>query len=214
MPLAPLALFAVVHAISQTVALTWAIVPKMFSNFARPSLYTLPWPSYAVYGVGAYLSGAALLLLFRFNVPLPFPIVLPTLVSSVSFLLITVGISVLIDRRLRLKTEGLAPQAYDGLIIGLLMLLGTVSFQLIMFHIAPRLGWVQLEFSPPATVRATFVVLSGTLGFVIGYFVPSAAAKYLHEACKFRPSYSGDPSDLNVMRSPEQLMDRSAIDRA
>src|SRR5262249_3976690 len=35
--IAPLAMFAIVHALSQTVALTWAIYPKMVSNFARPT---------------------------------------------------------------------------------------------------------------------------------------------------------------------------------
>src|SRR5262249_53209831 len=34
MRIVPLAMFAFVHALSQTVALTWAIYPKMISNFA------------------------------------------------------------------------------------------------------------------------------------------------------------------------------------
>jgi hypothetical protein len=182
-PVTPLALFACVHAISQTVAITWAIYPKIASNFARPSLYSLPWQSYIVYGVASYLSGAAILFIFRLNMPMPFPIVLPTLISSLSFMLMTVGVSLLIDQRLRSRFDDFKRgRIQDGVAVGLLMLAGTFIFQLIMFHVAPRLGWVHLEFSPSVIIRASFLLLSGGLGLVIGYIVPSAAASYLQEA--------------------------------
>ncbi|MBR0948612.1 hypothetical protein [Bradyrhizobium liaoningense] len=102
-----LILFASVHAISQTVAITWAIYPKITSNFARPSLYSFPWQSYALYGLASYVSGAIVLFAFRLSVPMPFPILVPTLISSLSFLNMTIGISVLIDRRLQSNLSGL-----------------------------------------------------------------------------------------------------------
>src|SRR3984893_4880334 len=103
-PMTGLALFAGVHAISQTIAITWAIYPKIPSNFARPSLYSLPWQSYVVYGAASYVTGATILFIFRLGVPLAFPILVPTLISSVSFLIMTVGTSFLIDRRLQSRT--------------------------------------------------------------------------------------------------------------
>jgi hypothetical protein len=198
-PLAPLGLFACVHAISQTVAITWAICPKIASNFARPSLYSLPWQSYIVYGIASYLSGAAILFIFRLNVPMPFPIVLPTLTSSFSFLLMTVGVSFLVDQHLRSRLGDLKRRRlHDGVIIGLLMLVGTSTFQIIIFHIAPWFGWLHLESSPHMMVRSTFLLLSGSLGFVIGYIVPSAAARYLHEASVVPAAYwSGHGRPLN-----------------
>jgi hypothetical protein len=190
-PVTPLALFACVHAISQTVAITWAIYPKIGSNFARPSVCSLPWQSYVVYGIASYLSGAAILFIFRINMPMPFPIVLPTLMSSFSFLLMTVGVSLLIDQHLRARFDDFKrPRLHDGAIIGLLMLAGTFAFQLTIFYVAPRFGWVDLDFMPPVSVRASFLLLSGSLGFVVGYIVPSAAASYLHEA-SLVPSVQG-----------------------
>jgi hypothetical protein len=182
-------LFACVHAISQTVAITWAIYPKMMSNFARPSLYSFPWQSYVVYGLASYLSGAMILFLFRLNIPMSFPIVLPTLVSSLSFLIMTVGISFLIDRRLKsISGDFQQGRLRDGAVMALLGLLSTVTFQIIIFHVAPRLGLIEqtLVANPNLglfiVIRTSFVVLSGSLGFVIGYIVPSAAAAYLQQA--------------------------------
>ena len=180
-------LFACVHAISQTVAITWAIYPKMVSNFARPSLDSFPWQSYIVYGLASYVSGAMILYLFRLNIPMSFPLHLPTLVSSLSFLIMTVGISHLIDRRLKsISGDVQQGRLREGMVMALLGLLSTITFQIIIFHVAPRLGLINL---PPVEnplafylIRTSFVVLSGSLGFVIGYFVPSAAAAYLKQA--------------------------------
>jgi hypothetical protein len=199
-PVTPLALFACVHAISQTVAITWAINPKIASNFARPSLHSLPWQSYIVYGIASYLSGAAILFIFRFNIPMPFPIVLPTLISSFSFLLMTVGVSFLIDQHLQSRLDDFKQRRlHDGTVIGLLMLAGTCVFQLIIFHVAPAFGWIHLEFSPLVLVRASFLLLSGGLGFVMGYIVPSAAASYLHEASLVQAAYSDNLGRPNVL---------------
>jgi hypothetical protein len=63
----------------------------------------------------------------------------------------------------------------------LMMLTGTLTFQIVMFDIGPRLGWVNV-IEPPTLVRITFVVLSAGLGFVMGYFVPAAAAAFLQKA--------------------------------
>jgi hypothetical protein len=173
-PMARLAAFACIHAISQTVAITWAFYPKIVSNFARPSLYSLPVASYVLCGLGSYLTGALILFVFRVYIPLPYPIILPTLLSSLSFLFMTVGMSVLID--LRLKSSSLdfeQGRVREGAVIALLMLASTLTFQAVMIYAG------KLE---PTWISACFLVVSAGLGFVMGYYVPSAGAAYLQKA--------------------------------
>jgi hypothetical protein len=191
--LSQLATFACVHAISQTVALTWAIYPKTVSNFARPSPYSLPLQSYAVFGLASYVTGAIILLIFRLVVPIPFPVVLPTLVSAISFLLMAVGISVLIDLRLQSRSLDFQQgRVREGVIMAAVMLAGTLAFQLLIFYVFPALGWINTgprpDFFPG---RALFFVLSAGLGFVMGYFVPAATAAFLQRA--------------HLVRLPDQL---------
>jgi hypothetical protein len=196
--IAPLAMFAFVHALSQTVALTWAIYPKMVSNFARPSLYSWPWQSYVVFGLASYVTGAIILFIFRLVFPLPFPIVLPTLVSSFGFLLMTVGFSVLIDRRLRSGSLDFERgRIGDGLILAALMVSGTLTFQIVIFYLAPALGWLDVKAPPFVPIRLLFLVLSAGLGFVMGYFVPSATAAFMQKARLLRlREPSGTRADL------------------
>jgi hypothetical protein len=189
-PLAGLILFPLVHALSQTVAIGWAIYPKATSNFARPSLYSsrmhaLPWQSYIMYGIGSYATGAIILLIFRVAIPMPFPIVFPTLLSSVSFFLMTVGMSILVDLRLLSRSlDFKQDRMRDGVVMALCMFAGTATFQVVMFYVAPRLGWLDPQFRPTPfiPVRLSYLVLSATLGFVVGYFVPATAAAYLQKA--------------------------------
>jgi len=174
LPIARLTAFAFVHAISQTVAITWALYPKIVSNFARPSLYSLPIASYVLCGLGSYMTGALILFVFRVYIPLPYPIILPTLLSSLSFLFMTVGMSVLID--LRLKSSSLdfeQGRVREGAVIALLMLASTLTFQAVMIYAS------ELQ---PTWISACFLVLSAGLGFVMGYYVPSAGAAYLQKA--------------------------------
>jgi hypothetical protein len=191
--IAPLAMFGIVHALSQTVALTWAIYPKMVSNLARPTPYSLPWQSYVVFGLASYATGVIILFIFRLVFPFPFPIVLPTLVSSFSFLLMTVGTSFLIDRRLQSGSldfeEG---RIGDGLILAALMASGTLTFQLVIFYLAPALGWLNPGQVPGfLPIRLLFLVLSAGLGFVMGYFVPSATAAFMQKAYLLRLAEPG-----------------------
>jgi hypothetical protein len=204
----PLVLFPVVHAISQSVAITWAIYPKVVSNFARPSLYfgrpplySLPWQSYIAFGLGSYATGAIILLLFRLLVPMPYPVIFPTLLSSLSFLFMTIGMSVLIDLRLQSRSLDFEQgRVRDGIAVALVMFLYTLTFQVVMFHVGPLLGWVDPSaLVPPGMkretldylIRPTFIVLSLGLGFIMGYLVPSAAAAFLQEA--------------NLLRLPDPL---------
>ena len=191
LPTAPLVLFPLVHAISQSVAITWAIYPKAVpSNFARPSLYSLPWQSYIIFGLGSYVTGAVILLLFRLLVPMPYPVVLPTLLSSLSFLLMTVGISVLIDRRLQSRSLYERGRVRDGVVMALMMLAASLTFQIVLFHVGPRLGWVDANALVPVgmdpdrlpLIRCIFLLLSPGLGFVMGYYVPAATAAFLQKA--------------------------------
>ncbi len=196
----PLVLFPFVHAISQSVAITWAIYPKVRSNFARPSLYfyfdrpplhSLPWPSYIVFGLASYATGAVILFLFRLLVPMPYPILLPTLLSSLSFLFMTVGMSFLIDLRLQSGSLDFEQgRARDGAVIALVMLLYTAIFQVMLFYVARKLGWVDdKDLQPPGLdphalkiIRPLFLLLAPGLGFVMGYFVPAATAAFLQKA--------------------------------
>lgn len=58
--------------------------------------------------------------------------------------------------------------------MALLGLLSTVTFQVVVFYLAPRLGWIDASYATNANstpfllVRASFLVLSGSLGFVVG----------------------------------------------
>ena len=196
--IAPLALFAVVHALSQTVALTWAIYPKIVSNFARPSLYSWPWQSYVVFGFASYATGASILFMFRLVFPIPFPIVLPTLVSSLGFLLMTVGLSFLIDRRLQSGSLDFERgRIGDGLILAALMVSSTLTFQGVIFYLAPALGWLDVHRPPFVPIRLLFLVLSAGLGFVMGYFVPSATAAFMQRAHLLRlPEPGGTRANL------------------
>src|SRR5262249_22207598 len=173
LPLAGLVLFSLVHALSQTVGIGWAIYPKATSNSARPSLYSssmdaLPWRSYVICGFGSYVTGATILyLIFRVAIPMHLPIWLPTLLSSVSFLLMTVGMSILIDLRLLSRSLDFKQNRMrDGAVMGLVMLAGTAMFQLVMFYVS-GLGWLNPQFKsqPFIPVRLSFLVLSGMLGF-------------------------------------------------
>ena len=180
-PLLRWAFFACVHAISQSVAITWAILPKT-ANFARPTPYSLPLQSYIVFGLASYVTGAIILFMFRLTLPIPFPILLPTLLNSMSFLLMTVGMSLLIDLRLQSGSFDFEQRRVrDGMVICLLMLASTVTFQVVMFGVGPRLHLVDTSAVPvpPALIRALFLTLSASLGFLMGYFVPAAAAAYL-----------------------------------
>jgi hypothetical protein len=197
-PTTPLVLFPLIHAISQTVAITWAIYPKVVSNFARPSLYfgrpplySLPWQSYIVFGLGSYMTGAVILLLFRLLVPMPYPVIFPTLLSSLNFLLMTVGISFLIDLRLQSRSlHSEQGRVRDGIALALMMLINTLTFQLMMYYVGPKLGLVDAKaLVPPGIdpkalkfIRASFLLLSPGLGFIMGYFVPAATAAFLQRA--------------------------------
>jgi len=190
----PLLLFPFVHAIGQSVAITWAIYPKVASNvtanfarpsfyFGRPPLYSLPWQSYIVFGLASYASGAAILLMFRLLVPMPFPVVLPTLLSSSSFMFMTVVTSFLIDLRLQSGSLDFEKGRFgDGLFMGLVMFASTLLFQFLMFYVAPVLHLADVTPPPFIPLRATFLLLSAILGFVMGYFVPAAGTAFLQKA--------------------------------
>ena len=176
--------FACVHAIAQSIAITWAIYPKVVSNFARPSLYSYPVHSYLWFGFSSYLTGAAILFIFRVYIDLSFPIVLPTLVSSVSFALMTVGVSFLIDARLKSRSLDFEQgRVREGLSMAALMAAGTINFQICVFIIGPWLGLIP---RPNADLRwyipVTFLILSTLLGYIVGHLVPSATAAYLQRS--------------------------------
>jgi hypothetical protein len=63
-----LVLFLIVHGLAQVLAVSWAILPKATSNFARPSLFSFPWRSYVLFGLASYASGILILLILNYVV--------------------------------------------------------------------------------------------------------------------------------------------------
>jgi hypothetical protein len=172
-------LFAMVHAISQTAAIAWAICPKAVYEFARPSLGKLPMPSYAVFGALSFLTGALVWTGLRFLIkPIPgmplaeHPISF-ILINSLSFLFMTVCMSVLIDIRLRSRSYDYQSHRWrDAFALALTLVAAAVLFQAVFLPYMPpemRAGWLP----------AIYLGLTFTLGFLLGYLVPSVATAYL-----------------------------------
>jgi hypothetical protein len=59
------------HAFALTMSVLFAIYPKLTSNFARPSLFSLPLQSYLLFGAVSYLIGVAVYVCVFFLVDLP-----------------------------------------------------------------------------------------------------------------------------------------------
>ncbi|MCK1445449.1 hypothetical protein IVB43_23985 [Bradyrhizobium sp. 48] len=170
--------FALAHAICQTAAVAWAIYPKVAWDFARPSR-KLPIMSYAVFGAFSFVTGILVWTGLRLGIkpipgmpfaehPVPF-----ILMSSLSFLLMTVFVSVLIDLRMRTYSYDYRSNRWrDAFILALALLGAAVLFQAVIYPYMPpilRAAWL-----PQIYLGLTFL-----LGLVLGFFVPSVAAAYL-----------------------------------
>lgn len=170
--------FALAHAICQTAAIAWAIYPKVAWDFARPSR-KLPIMSYAVFGAFSFLTGILVWTGLRLGIkpipgmpfaehPVPF-----ILMNSLSFLLMTVVVSVLIDIRMRTYSYDYRSNRWrDAFILALALLVAAVLFQAVIYPYMPialRAAWLS----------QIYLALTFLLGLVLGFFVPSVAAAYL-----------------------------------
>ncbi|MBO4224731.1 hypothetical protein [Bradyrhizobium neotropicale] len=171
--------FALAHAICQTAAIAWAIYPKVAYDFARASPRKLPMMSYAVFGALSFLTGILVWTGLRLGIkpipgmpfaehPVPF-----ILMSSLSFLFMTVFVSLLLDIRMRTYSYDYRGNRWrDAFILALALLGAAVLFQAVIYPYMPpvlRSGWL-----PQIYLGLTFL-----LGFVLGFFVPSVTAAYL-----------------------------------
>jgi hypothetical protein len=181
-------LLVLAHAVALTLSLFFAVYPKALTNFARPSLFALPWRSYVLFGMASYLIGTAVLSVTYARVglasgwlPSSHPIVVGSLISLV-LLVNTVALSVLLDVRLRnASLDFHGARLRDGTMHAIVMM-STMFILVIAFQglsakyaMALPISWTHYAF---------VVFLSGVLGFVMGYLVPSTAEAYI-DAEKF-----------------------------
>jgi hypothetical protein len=169
-----------------------AIYPKE-TDFGRPTIFNLPWRSYQVYGAIAYLAGVAILYFSYqvsnsvrlFSLPDGFmakshPLVASMLFSFI-FVYFTVGLSILVDRRLQSGSVNYEQgRVRDGLSFA-----GPMIALIVVMQAAIILFRYFTGGSHPFTA-GQIVLTSGIYIFVIfliGYFVPSTAHAHL-EATK------------------------------
>ena len=173
-PLPPPALI-LSNGLAQVIAVAWAVFPKAHSNFARPSLRSLPWRSYIVFGGCSYLTGAVISLPIAYANPLPanaFPIDINTtilvLLFTIYFPVITVFVSFLTDLHLRLSSRSRFGRTRDAIVGGFSMLSANLTFRLIVLIISGH--WLG---------RPVFAVILALLGAIVGALIPRTAATYL-----------------------------------
>jgi len=179
--------FSLAHAVAISGAILWGFYPKIVSNFARPSLLSLPWVSYVVFGAASYLSGTAVMYIAVRSMHLKekllaadYPL-LASFLLSLPFLLTTVAISMLLDLRLRNESyDYRRARVRDGLVLAAVMG-GVIVFIAGMLHVlSPEL--VHAEFPVPWGPLTGFIVLYACLGFAMG-FIPSTVEAHI-EATK------------------------------
>ncbi|OKO79096.1 hypothetical protein AC630_18005 [Bradyrhizobium sp. AS23.2] len=190
-------LSSLAHAVALTISIFFAIYPKASTNFARPSLYALPWSSYVVFGALSYVAGNAVLFMTYITIPIAegwlaksHPFAASSLFSLI-FLVNTVVLSILLD--VRLRADGLdyhEARLRDGgthaVVMASVMLCLLIGFTLVTVHFgldAPPISW---------SVYTFIVVLFGVLGFVMGYLVPSTAEAYIESNKLIRKSSALD----------------------
>src|SRR5439155_16329848 len=174
LPALDAAVLATTHASALTVALFLAVYPKMASNFARPSLFFLPWRSYVLFGLVSYFFGNAVMYSTLRMIHVPegwiasaYPLIGSSLFAVV-FLVTTVTMSVLIDLRLMEPlTDYRRSRVRDGVVFAIVLCATMILLQLALIVIAPALDMRPMHVL--WYVRVLFTGLFGGLGFVVGY---------------------------------------------
>ncbi len=215
-------------ALALTAAIGLGIYPKVITSFARPSLFSLPWKSYVVFGVLAYLVGVAVLALaLKIGHVVP-PGVLPNEVSAshvaangnsqtllaghptlvsmlfgVAFPVTTIVLSVLLDWRLQAHSINFRRRrVHDGIFLA-------GAFVAIM--VVTSVGWKLLEQLPGVKsvktewwAHAEFIGLAMAFGFVVGFIVPSTVEAYIKaNEILFAPVKPSPPASPRVLARPE-----------
>ena len=171
------------------IAVFLAVFPKE-TDFGRPTLFSLPWRSYVLYGAISYVAGAVIqfasykagslfdIFLLPSNYPARTDPLSTSLLVATICLYFTIGQSILIDRRLRSGAldynKGRLSDAlwFTGPMIALVAAL-QVAFYVVPHH------------APPFSVMALTVMSIAYLAivFLMGFFVPSTSHAHL-EATK------------------------------
>lgn len=200
-------LSALAHAAALTISIFCAVYPKASSNFARPSLYALPWRSYALFGLVSYLVGNAILYLTYRTIEMSpgwlaqsHPLAASSLFSII-FLFNTLVLSILLDVRLRADAlDYHEARLRDGfthaVVMTTVMLVILIGFNLLTITFGmkmPDISW---------SVYGLILVLFGALGFVMGYLMPSTAEAYI-EANKLIRRTPGLDDNLLGWAAPE-----------
>ena len=181
-------LAALAHAIGLTLSVVFAVFPKASTNFARPSLFWLPWRSYVLFGLASYLAGNAILGVTYSSIARglgkgwpahDYPFETSSLFALI-FLINTVVLSILLDMRLRNESLDYDKDRFrDGATVAVVMM------SLMSIFIAGFYGLVHHFGLPPPPLHwydpvfAESIFFFGVLGFVMGYVVPSTAQAYL-----------------------------------
>lgn len=172
------AVFAAAHAIALTAAMFLAIWPKVVYSAARPSLYRLPLPSYALFGTVSYVIGVLLFYITFKTITIGPKLVAHDWPLAASFLFATIfpvttwGISALLDRRLRQPSlDFWRNRRSDG--IALAVALGATLIVILgIYYGLESLLEIPHPWRPEA--QLFFVCFYALLGFAIGYLLPSA----------------------------------------
>lgn len=201
-------MFLIGHAIAQAFAVSWAILPKSASNFARPSLQSFPWRSYYLFASASYLSGTIILLLLNFVVfnvlsqpgqapPLLFHInpFVTGMVFAAYFPVMTACLSFLTDLHLRRTNKSSWHfRLLDGVVSAFAM--ATTNIVIVRGAIYLMSG-VFISSWP-------FLYIVSSVGAFLGILVPASAASYLKALESRGEYYVEDMTDLRnvVYESP------------
>jgi MFS family permease len=172
------AVLGLAHASALTMSVFFSIYPKLTSNFARPSLLSLPWHSYIFFGAVTYVIGLAIYICAFAIVDLPPAFIArrhPLAASawfSLMFPVTTVVLSILLDLRLKNPLSDFQRgQIRDGIVLAVASGVMVMALQFGLFLIAAVYGLSAPPF--PLGLRAAFTGLFAALGFVMGYVIPS-----------------------------------------
>jgi hypothetical protein len=169
-----------------TTTIGLAIYPKFVTSFARPSLFSLPWKSYVLFGILAYVVGAgamivALKVLSEGQVSGSLPAVHPVALAMLyggSFAITTTILSVLLDWRLQASSIDFhRRRMQDGVAVA-----GAFAVMTVVINA----GWWLLEkhyqLNPvdvPLLRHVVFILLFTAFGFAIGFLIPSTTEAYM-----------------------------------
>lgn len=190
-------LSSLAHAVALTISIFFAIYPKVSTNFARPSLYALPWRSYVVFAGLSYLAGNFVLFITYSTIPIAegwlaksHPFAASSLFSLI-FLVNTLVLSILLDVRLRAdRLDYHEARLWDGATHAVVM--ASVMLSLLVGFILVTSGYGLEIPAIPLRVYSLIVALFGVLGFVMGYLVPSTAEAYIESNKVIRKSSALD----------------------